>query len=53
MKVMDSPMGLGLTVDAEDANFLSDAIRCYINGADAGTSLSTDDDHWVARPPRR
>lgn len=37
MKVMDSTMGLGLTVDAEDAYLLSDALRCYINGADAGT----------------
>lgn len=37
MKVMDSPFGLGLTVDPEDAYLLSDAMRCYINGADAGT----------------
>jgi hypothetical protein len=37
MKVMDSPIGLALMVDAEDAYLLTDAVRCYINGADAGT----------------
>jgi hypothetical protein len=37
MKSMDSPLGLGLTVDVEDAYLLADAIRCYINGADAET----------------
>ena len=37
MAVMDSPMGLGITVDAEDQYLLSDAVRCYIGGADAGT----------------
>ncbi|GIF56693.1 hypothetical protein [Asanoa iriomotensis] len=37
MNVMDSPVGLGLTVDFEDTYLLSDAIRCYINTADAGT----------------
>lgn len=34
---MDSPMGLGITVDAEDQYLLSDAVRCYLGGADAGT----------------
>jgi hypothetical protein len=37
MKVMDFPMGLGLTVDVEDTYLLSDAVLCYISGADAGT----------------
>jgi len=37
MKVMHSPMGLGVTVDVEDAYLLLNAVRCYIGGADAGT----------------
>ncbi|MEU7823002.1 hypothetical protein [Catellatospora sp. NPDC049133] len=37
MRVMDSPLGLALAVDPEDSYLLSDAVRCYINAADAGT----------------
>ena len=37
MTVMDSPMGLGTTVAVEDQYLLSNAVRCYIGGADAGT----------------
>jgi hypothetical protein len=37
MKVMKSPLGLAVTVDVEDTYLLSDATRCYISGADAGT----------------
>lgn len=37
MAEMDSPLGLAITVDVEDQYLLSDAVRCYIGGADAGT----------------
>src|SRR4051794_36012373 len=37
MTVMESPLRLGMTVDVEDRYLLSDAVRCYIAGADAGT----------------
>lgn len=37
MATMESPSGLGITVDVEDRYLFSDAIRCYIVGADAGT----------------
>ena len=37
MEVMASPAGLGLTVDLEDARLMTDAMTCYIYGADTAT----------------
>ena len=35
-QVMSSPIGLGVSVNVEDKYLLSNAMCCYIHGADAG-----------------